>query len=270
MLASIERCVRRRSTWTGSTHSGSMTKNKPKFQEAVVKIINDPKTKPQDLLALASVVERHGHARTAAALRSRADVLRRTGTSEAPAIGIGQENVPATASAPAPDSTSQPVVGIPSPWKDVPSAAWTKFVKAMGDRKTKDVDPRYRLGIFGIGARRLVDLGIMKNPKKTTWKDQKGVWLAEWLPPHSEEKFLSSPEAQYRSFMASMIDYRRSINQQFADKPAPKPVSGKRVSLSGLLAVAHHAGMGGLGKWLSGERRVPATTKAFESAAEIF
>lgn len=239
-------------------------------QAAVLRIVNDPKTKPEDLIGLAIAIERHGHTKTGATLRERATKLARESK-------IGQAPAPASTPAAEPEveapesaTPSGVVRGFPTIWKDVPSPAWTAFVKAMGDKKAKEVDPRYRLGIFGIGARRLVDLGIMKNPKKTAYKGQQGVWLAEWVPPHSEEKFLNSPEAQYRSFVASMISYRRAINQQLADKPAPPPVNGKRVTLSGLLAVAHHAGMGGLGKWLSSERRVPATTAAFTKATEIF
>jgi hypothetical protein len=258
----------------------------------IVKVLADPKTTEKDLLAVASLAEKSGQAKTAEALRDRARKLMIEQAAAAAATAIPKigesttsesETEPASepaspASEPA-SPASEPernsplrgsFVGFPSPWKDVPPPAWTAFVKAMGDKKAKAVDDRYRLGIFGIGARRLVDLGLMKNPKKGEYKGAKGVWVAEWLPPHSEEKFLGSPEAQYRAFVASMIAYRRAINQQFAGKPAPAPVGGKRVSLSGLLAVAHHAGMGGLGKWLSDERRVPATTEAFTKATEIF
>lgn len=239
----------------------------------VVKVLNDPKTTEKDLLTVALLAEKSGQAKTAEALRDRARKLAAE-RATAPASAtpkIGQDETPPEApAAAAPATTTAPFVGFPSPWKDVPPPAWTAFVKAMGDKKAKDVDARYRLGIFGIGARRLVDLGLMKNPKKGEYKGAKGVWIAEWLPPHSEEKFLGSPEAQYRAFVASMIAYRRAINQQFAGKPAPAPVGAKRVSLSGLLAVAHHAGMGGLGKWLSDERRVTATTEAFNKASEIF
>lgn len=242
------------------------------LQKLVLDVIARPETTPADLISLAGRIEKLGHAKTASALREQAAKLAAKAPPSKPAKVTPATGPAAVAASKSPTTVKgeEPGPGIPAVWKDVPADRWTAFVRAMGNRKAKDVDARGKFGMFGIGARRLVDLGLMRNPKKGTVNGQKGVWTAEWVPPHSQEKFLSSPEAQYRTFVASMIDYRRAINQQMQGKGQPAPVNGKRVTLSGLLAVAHHAGMGGLEKWLSGERRVPVTTAAFERATEIF
>jgi len=232
--------------------SAAKTPGHEEVKGIVFRVLSDPKTKPADLVTVADLIERQGHGKTAAALRDRARQM-------------------AAGASPAPTASGSEAPAPPSPWKDVPSPAWTAFTRGLGKSISTDVDSRYRLGIFAMGARRLADLGLMRSPKKTTWKGRTGVWLADWIPPHSETRFLASPEAQYRTFLASMIDYRRAITS----KPELASVIGKEIgdkkaTLSGLLAVVHHAGLGGLGKWISGERRVPATTEAFNAATGIF
>jgi hypothetical protein len=154
-------------------------------------------------------------------------------------------------------------IGFPSPFRDVPHAAWTAFVKAMAVSTPEYVSPKGYYGMFLFGVRRLVDLGIMKSPKKTPTG-----WAAEWSIP--KEKFLGSPRIQIAALGRSTQAYRKLILERYG-KAIGLPAAGKSATMSGLLAVAHFAGGVGLGKWITDpSSRKPETTAAYLRANGIF
>jgi len=158
-----------------------------------------------------------------------------------------------------------PVQGVPSPFPEVSNAAWTAFVKAMGKEKAGTIGPRGGIGIFQIPVRRMVDLGLMKNPRK----GPEG-WTGDWIIP--SERFLGDPKLQYKVFEKSMKAYRNAILGRYKSAIS-KTIEDRPASLSGLMAVAHHTGEDGLGKWLANippRTRFKATTGSYLTANGIF
>ena len=64
-----------------------------------------------------------------------------------------------------------------SPLTGVPLVAWEQFVAVMAVHPKGHVDPRYKLGAFGMDARKLKDVGVMATAKKGAYGDQTGVWV---------------------------------------------------------------------------------------------
>ena len=158
-----------------------------------------------------------------------------------------------------------PVKGIPSPFPEVSHAAWTAFVKSMGGAKADAIGPRGSVGIFQIPVRRMVDLGLMNNPRKGA-----NGWTADWAVP--SDRFLKDPRLQYKVFEKSMTAYRNGILSQYKSAIS-KMIEDRPASLSGLMAVAHHTGIDGLGKWLDNQpprSKFKATTNAYLTSNGIF
>ncbi len=157
--------------------------------------------------------------------------------------------------------------GPESPWKEVSDADWRAFIKAMAVGKPNTVSPRGSIGIFQMTVRRLADFGLMRNPRKT---GADGVWTADWaIDP---KRFMSDPALQYKVFEKSMSQYRSLILERYRAAIGTS-FEGKQATLSGLLAVAHHAGAEGLAKWLKNDpprSKFKATTAAYARANGIF
>ncbi len=165
----------------------------------------------------------------------------------------------------APETAEQK--GVPSPIPDVSRDAWSKFVKAMMTGKAGEVGPRGKVGLFQMSVRRLEDYGLMKNARMS---GPKRMWTADWAVP--QQRFLADHRLQYKLFEKSMQNYAKQILERY--KPAVGTVfEGTRATLSGLLAVAHAAGIDGLGKWLKNDpprAKFKATTEAYGRANGIF
>jgi len=165
---------------------------------------------------------------------------------------------------------------IPCPWKDVTSSEWTRFCSVIANgHKAGDVNPKGFFGIFQIGVRRLVDLGVMSNPITRNVNDDNGqssrIWQGTWCKT-SEKKFLNDPQEQYRLFVKSMELYRGIISEKYT-KVLNLDIDGKPATLSGLLALSHTAGSEGMYKWLTqGEIRnkFAWVTQAYHKANGIF
>lgn len=155
-----------------------------------------------------------------------------------------------------------------NPFVGVPTASWGRFVTIMAVAPRGHVTPRRRLGMFGLDARRLADVGFMTSPRKVSVGSEIGVWSGEWVAPLTEAKFLSSTPAQYEAFGRSM--------RLLVPRAAPhvgEVVDGRRATLSGLLAAGHLAGTAGLDGWATDpavRQRFGATTKNFDRANGIF
>lgn len=165
----------------------------------------------------------------------------------------------------------QPLSMLPpdrSPLPGVPALAWARFVRVMAVSPRDYRSPRGRLGTFGLDARRLADVSFMTSPRKVRVGGEDGVWAGEWVSPLDEEKFLGSEEVQHEAFARSA--------RRLAAKVAPlvgKTVDGKRSSLSGLIAVGHLAGEGGVAGWVADpavRKKFTATTQSFTRANGIF
>lgn len=156
----------------------------------------------------------------------------------------------------------------PSPLRGVPAVAWSRFVTVMVQAPRSHATPRGRLGLFGMDGRRLADVGFMRSPRKVTVGSETGVWTGEWVAPLTEQKFLASAGAQYEALSRSM--------RRMAPKVAGyvgRTVDGKKISLSGLLAVGHLAGEDGVASWVADpavRQKFGQTTRNFERANGLF
>jgi len=132
----------------------------------------------------------------------------------------------------------------------------------------RQVTPRGRLGMFGLDARRLADVGFMTRPRKATIGGETGVWTGEWQQPLTTEKFLASTPAQYEAFKRSMRAMAPKVGAFVGTD-----VDGMPATLSGLLGVGHLAGEAGVESWVKNpdvRHRFAATTQNFHATNNIF
>lgn len=154
------------------------------------------------------------------------------------------------------------------PLQAIPLANWGRFVSVMVVAPRDKVTPRYRLGTFGMDTRRLADVGFMVEPRKATVGNEAGVWVGKWKAPLTTDKFLGSMPAQYEAFKRSMSKMIPAVSGLVGHE-----VDGVRCTLSGLLAVGHLAGEGGVKGWTEDptvRARFKATTANFTKANGIF
>jgi hypothetical protein len=159
---------------------------------------------------------------------------------------------------------------LPVPLPMLTHKQWLAFLKVSICGKPHTVNPSFRLGTFGFSVRRLCDLGVMKNPR-VIYFGERQVWDADWQDPKSLRDFQRRPMLQYDLFVRS--------NLEFADLPQVKDNVGRvvddiKLTLSGLLMLAHRAGLNGLNGWLSSvkdrERFADNTTAFVKKANGIF
>jgi len=203
---------------------------------------------PAKIDAVAKKLEDAGHPAAAAAARERAEELRQGKASSKSAETI-----------------------FPTPFPGIGAKAWNRYVRIMAGAAPEAVSATNLLGIFQIGFPRLGDLGFVENLRKAQ-KNGRGVWVGDFKAPLSLSGFLNDPAIQYRAFVLTTAADRGAILSRHADSIG-KTIAGKKATLSGLLAVAYHAGLAGLGRWLSGEqerKRSPRTTAAYQRAVGLF
>lgn len=151
-----------------------------------------------------------------------------------------------------------------SPLAGVSNEAWTEFVRALGAPECASaVSDGGNLGLFLFSPARLETLGAMRNIKRERVSGRQVV-TGEFVPPMTQAQFLEDTNLQYRAFARSCQDYAPRV-ARYVDAP--------RLTLSGLLAVAHYAGVKGLRAWVgSREDRMfhPFTTASFERCNGFF
>jgi hypothetical protein len=155
-----------------------------------------------------------------------------------------------------------------SPLPGVPLLSWERFVTVMAVSPPSQVTPRRRMGVFGMDARRLTDVGFMEEARKTSVAGEQGVWVANWRAPLTTEKFLASTPAQYEAFSRSCRRLAPKVREHVG-----KLVDGQPCSLSGLLGVGHLAGEAGVASWVADPRvraRFRATTQTFHRTNGVF
>lgn len=145
----------------------------------------------------------------------------------------------------------------------VSDEAWTRFAMAMRTAAPSAVSASNALGMFEMKPRRLADLGLVTNVSCTRSPTGRMVWVGEFVRPLTSKAFLGSPKIQYAVFAASMRQYADSLRAAADSWP-------DGATLSGLLAVLHRCGPGGLKNWGDADKRFPDTVALFEKANGIF
>jgi len=209
----------------------------------------------EEIKSAADHAEKSNHARLALALRNEAAVL---AAAEKFSAELGKD-VPA-----------EPMKFV-SPLSSVSDEAWTKYVKQSRTHRRDAVSDNFRLGTYQLSARDLADAGFMVSAKKVD-EDGRSVWVGEWVPGKSLEDFLASTEQQYEAFVALSKMHAEAIAKRHADVIGSTTES-QGVTLSGLMAVARKAGLGGLASWLKSAKErstFRATTERYEKLNGIF
>lgn len=155
---------------------------------------------------------------------------------------------------------------------DAKEKGWAKFARALATGKPDKLEPRGKLGIFGLGARRLEKLGVMTDVHKVTG-DGKPFYMGRFVAPLTLAKFLDSPKLQYKVFCQSMKDYRKQLHKSKLDKELGKEIDGEPLTLSGLLGLSSAAGIKGAKSWLKNpadRERFPHTTETFLKTNGLF
>jgi hypothetical protein len=155
-----------------------------------------------------------------------------------------------------------------SPIPEVTDEGWTQFAVAMKTQDPTVVSASNGLGMFDMKPRRLADLGLMKIIGSTRSPARRMAWLGEWVSPLTQDKFLATPNLQYRAFAASMKRYVGGLR----DGSVPLPDGGlpPEMTLSGVLALLHRCGPNGLKTWSDAGKRFPATIALFEATNGLF
>lgn len=155
-----------------------------------------------------------------------------------------------------------------SPFPGVSDYRWTKFVRLVGTGKPK-VTSTNHVGLFMFAYPRLVELDAAANLRK----DDNGRYLADMTlkPEMTAEQFAKNPLAQYKVFEASMRQYNTRLNpfRRYIGEIA----EGKPITWSGLLGIAHRAGIQALSSWLQNpdeRKRFPNTTATFLKTTGVF
>jgi hypothetical protein len=148
-----------------------------------------------------------------------------------------------------------------SPLPGVTGKAWAQFVSVMIVAPKRHAGPRGRMGYFELDARRLADVGFMREPRKVTVGSETGVWTGSWVPPLSGEIFLHSTPAQYEAFSRSMRGLAAGVAPLVGTK-----IDGRKATLSGLLGAGHLAGKTGIISWA----RDPAVRAKFQGTTSNF
>lgn len=151
-----------------------------------------------------------------------------------------------------------------APLKDVPFAAWERFVSVMVIAPKGHVSPKNRLGAFQMDPRRLKDIGAIDEVRK----NQVGSYEGKWSSGLTASAFLGSMPLQYATFVRSVRAMAPKVSGLVGSE-----VDGKKASLSGLLGVGHMAGEVGAASWIKSadeRRRFGRTTEMFDRTNGIF
>lgn len=170
------------------------------------------------------------------------------------------------------DKVSLPKI-LKSPFAGISDEAWTRYVQTQKGGKLNTVSSTNNLGLFHLGMRLLQDLGYATNVKLLPFPEagpNKQAYQGDFSPPLTKADFLSNAKLQYEAFRRMSENHAKVLVKEFGHIFAGKvPLEGQVPTLSGFLAVAKRAGMGGLRKWFEGDRK-PETTAEYKKANNIF
>lgn len=148
-----------------------------------------------------------------------------------------------------------------SPLPGVNILAWERFVAILASSPPNAVSPTNKLGLFQMDPRKLKDAGLMTSTHKTTVNGKPGVYVGSWTPPLTQDDFLGSIPMQYAAFTKSIQAAAPKVSGFIGT-----PVQGAVCSLSGLLGVAHTAGIEGVSSWV----KSPEVRKRFKGTTNLF
>lgn len=151
---------------------------------------------------------------------------------------------------------------------NVSDEAWTRFVFAMKTAQPGAISASNALGMFEMKARRLADLGLVKDIKRARSPLGRLMWVGEFVAPLTQRDFLSKSAIQYQAFVDSMRSYIDGLCAGTVAKPDGGFPAG--MTLSGALAVLHRGGPNGLKSWNSEDDRFEDTVALFERVNGIF
>jgi hypothetical protein len=214
---------------------------------AVKKVVADEHD-PAKLDDVAKKLDAAGQPAAAAAARERAAELR---------TGKATSNSAATA--------------FVAPFPGVARKAWNRYVRLMAVGEPATISAGNQLGMFQIGYRRLADLGYVENLRKVK-KSGRAVWVGDFKAPFTLSGFLKDPVLQYQVFVQATKADRSAVLLRYAGAIG-KTFAGKKATLSGLVASAYHAGLAGLGRWLSSDEernRAPKTTAVYQRTTGLY
>lgn len=229
--------------------SAVQTKLSPKLGAVIVEAVKDPKTGPDVFAILAKLAAGEGAESTARALNDRAAAARRRNGVSAEHVGLDATAEPSTASS-----------------KELSLADLQSLSDVLAAGRAPDAEEKGRVGIYAISVPRLADLDVVTRPRKVG-----KIWQAEW-PGVSREQFLADQDLQREVLFRSLRNYAQDVDDRYR-AAVGKKLGGTVVTLSGLLAVAHVAGLRGLETWLrdpSVRVKFGGTTKLFAAANGIF
>jgi hypothetical protein len=139
----------------------------------------------------------------------------------------------------------------------VTDAAWDAFVRAVSSRPIRDVSKGGGVGSFDLRPRRLGELGVMVNMRRS----ERGAWVGDLLPRYAG--LGASVSQQLEVFTKSMVKYDADLLAGLV-----RPESASRMSRSGCLAILHCGGSGALRRWPEGA--FVSTRALFERVNDIF
>jgi hypothetical protein len=143
--------------------------------------------------------------------------------------------------------------GVPLP--GVSPASWVAFVRRMVVQPPGAVGPKGQIGLFGFQPRRLAELGVTDDPIVRA-------------------ALRSSKRAQCLAFGRCIADLGGKVKSDPVLTAAlGRELAGARVTLSGLCALAHVAGLTGARKWVSSEgdrEKYQQTTTIYKRTTGIF
>jgi hypothetical protein len=242
-------------TWLGLRPSTTVrvgTKPVPVDVLRAVLAVRQHQATAAELRSAAINAIRAGHASLAAALRDEAAVLA-AGEAFAEASGITIE------------------AAYPSPLTGVADVPWTVYVRRARVARPSGISPDNRYGCYALSARELADAGWMLDAHKEPCGGRL-CWTGTWGEGRSEEAFLADPSEQYEALAALSRLHARLVTARHPDLLGTK-IEGQAATLSGLLAVARRAGLGGLRGWATDaaqRKRFPETTAAYARLNGIF
>lgn len=238
----------------------------PKLGAEIISAVKSTDTTPEVFMLLARLAAAEGADSTAQALRQRATAARRAKPNPVNTAESGRaeklERTAKPAAAPAPAA---------APTDDVPPVKLAEFAAILKSNRSPDADSKGRVGVYAMSVQRLADLGVVQNPHKTGPRGQ-STWTADWSERLPRERFLADETLQGAALGKSLRLYTDEIRDKFGSVIGKK-LGNATVTLSGLLAVAHVAGIRGLQTWLGDPKvreKFPGTTGLFSKANGLF
>jgi len=163
-----------------------------------------------------------------------------------------------------------------SPLPETDAAGWARFAHALRTGEPSTITPDGRLGMWALSPRRLGELGIMDNVRQVAGPGGRKLWAGEFRAPWTSAAWLADARAQLAALAVEAAHHRKAIladAELRAHLGAPLAGETAPVTLSGMLAIAHVAGISGLKSWLAepGDRqKFTRTTALFRRATGAF